>query len=43
MLLVVSHLEAPLSGRFRSEVNYTAGGSDALSPNLYRSDTTNSN
>jgi len=31
--LVVSHLGAPLSGRVRCEANYTAGGSEALSPN----------
>jgi len=33
MLLVVSHLGAPPSGRVRCEANYTAGGSEALSPN----------
>jgi len=33
MLLVVSHLGAPPSGRVRCETNYTAGGSEALSPN----------
>ena len=33
MLLVVSHLGAPPSGRVCCEANYTAGGSEALSPN----------
>jgi len=33
MLLVVSHLGAPPSGRVSCEANYTAGGSEALSPN----------
>ena len=33
LLLVVSHLGAPPSGLVRCEANYTAGGSEALSPN----------
>ena len=41
MLSVVSHLGAPPSGRVRCEANYTAGSSEALSPNHYCSDITN--
>ena len=34
MLLVVSHLGAPPSGQIRCQANYTAGGSEALSPTI---------
>jgi len=43
MLLVVSHLGSPPSGRVRCEADYTAGGLEALSFNHYRSDIANTN